>query len=73
MQVVVTVLHFLWTVLVRVFVNALLCISNLVPQMISCVFNLFLFFSVTEVQNARGIMDVLAEMLSALDPGKREV
>ncbi|KAI3973147.1 hypothetical protein MKW92_013377 [Papaver armeniacum] len=28
--------------------------------------------SVTEVQNARGIMDVLAEMLSALDPGNRE-
>ncbi|KAI3861988.1 hypothetical protein MKW98_018271 [Papaver atlanticum] len=28
--------------------------------------------SVTEVQNARGIMDVLSEMLSALDPGNRE-
>ncbi|KAL0904063.1 hypothetical protein M5K25_026134 [Dendrobium thyrsiflorum] len=28
--------------------------------------------SVTEIQNARGIMDVLAEMLNALDPGNRE-
>ncbi|ONK67038.1 uncharacterized protein A4U43_C06F15010 [Asparagus officinalis] len=28
--------------------------------------------SLTEIQNARGIMDVLAEMLNALDPGNRE-
>ncbi|KAK8956355.1 hypothetical protein KSP40_PGU015870 [Platanthera guangdongensis] len=28
--------------------------------------------SFAEIQNARGIMDVLAEMLSALDPGNRE-
>ncbi|PNT33462.1 hypothetical protein POPTR_006G241000v4 [Populus trichocarpa] len=28
--------------------------------------------SMTEIQNARGIMDVLAEMLNALDPGNRE-
>ncbi|XP_071690709.1 TOM1-like protein 9 [Rutidosis leptorrhynchoides] len=28
--------------------------------------------SLTEMQNARGIMDVLAEMLSAIDPGKKE-
>ncbi|KAK3163224.1 hypothetical protein QOZ80_1AG0000870 [Eleusine coracana subsp. coracana] len=28
--------------------------------------------SVSEIQNARGIMDVLAEMLNALDPGNRE-
>ncbi|KAJ6794190.1 target of Myb protein 1-like [Iris pallida] len=28
--------------------------------------------SLAEVQNARGIMDVLAEMLNALDPGNRE-
>jgi hypothetical protein len=27
----------------------------------------------SEIQNARGIMDVLAEMLNALDPGNREV
>ncbi|KAJ9168320.1 hypothetical protein P3X46_019862 [Hevea brasiliensis] len=27
--------------------------------------------SLTEIQNARGIMDVLAEMLSALDPGNK--
>jgi hypothetical protein len=31
------------------------------------------FTSMTEIQNARGIMDVLAEMLNALDPGNREV
>ncbi|XP_068648260.1 TOM1-like protein 9 [Aristolochia californica] len=28
--------------------------------------------SLAEIQNARGIMDVLAEMLNALDPGNRE-
>ncbi|XP_058114162.1 TOM1-like protein 9 isoform X2 [Magnolia sinica] len=28
--------------------------------------------SLTEIQNARGIMDVLTEMLNALDPGKKE-
>ncbi|KAL6985410.1 TOM1-like protein 9 [Sarracenia purpurea var. burkii] len=28
--------------------------------------------SLTEIQNARGIMDVLAEMLSAVDPGNKE-
>ncbi|KAK9148744.1 hypothetical protein Scep_007501 [Stephania cephalantha] len=28
--------------------------------------------SLTEIQNARGIMDVLAEMLSAIDPGCKE-
>ncbi|PIA64938.1 hypothetical protein AQUCO_00100420v1 [Aquilegia coerulea] len=28
--------------------------------------------SLTEIQNARGIMDVLAEMLTALDPGNKE-
>ncbi|XP_057958370.1 TOM1-like protein 9 [Malania oleifera] len=28
--------------------------------------------SLTEIQNARGIMDVLAEMLNALDPGNKE-
>lgn len=31
------------------------------------------FVSMTEIQNARGIMDVLAEMLNALDPGNKEV
>lgn len=30
-------------------------------------------FSLTEIQNARGIMDVLAEMLNAVDPANREV
>ncbi|KAI4337480.1 hypothetical protein L6164_015892 [Bauhinia variegata] len=29
--------------------------------------------SLSEIQNARGIMDVLAEMLSAIDPGNKEV
>jgi len=29
--------------------------------------------SLSEIQNARGIMDVLAEMLNALDPGNKEV
>lgn len=29
--------------------------------------------SLSEVQNARGIMDVLSEMLNALDPGNKEV
>jgi hypothetical protein len=27
----------------------------------------------TEIQNARGIMDVLSEMLNALDPRNKEV
>lgn len=31
------------------------------------------FISLTEMQNARGIMDVLAEMLAAVDPQKKEV
>lgn len=31
------------------------------------------FSSLTEIQNARGIMDVLAEMLNALDPSNKEV
>ncbi|KAJ1281871.1 hypothetical protein BS78_03G006800 [Paspalum vaginatum] len=34
--------------------------------------NEFPALSMTEIQNARGIMDVLAEMLNALDPGNRE-
>lgn len=29
--------------------------------------------SLSEIQNARGIMDVLAEMLSAMDPSNKEV
>lgn len=29
--------------------------------------------SLTEIQNARGIMDVLADMLSAISPGNKEV
>jgi hypothetical protein len=35
--------------------------------------NSVFIFSMSEIQNARGIMDVLAEMLNALDPGNREV
>lgn len=31
------------------------------------------FTSLTEIQNARGIMDILSEMLDALDPCNREV
>lgn len=32
-----------------------------------------IFSSVTEIQNASGVMDVLSEMLNAIDPGNREV
>lgn len=32
-----------------------------------------LFVSLSEIQNAKGLMDVLAEMLSALEPGNKEV
>jgi hypothetical protein len=35
--------------------------------------SVFPTFSLTELQNARGIMDVLAEMLTAIDPEKKEV
>jgi hypothetical protein len=31
------------------------------------------FTSMTEIENARGIMDVLSEMLNALDPSRKEV
>ena len=31
------------------------------------------FVSLSEIQNARGIMDVLAEMLSAIEPANKEV
>lgn len=31
------------------------------------------FISLTEIQNARSIMNVLTEMLSALDPANKEV
>lgn len=33
----------------------------------------FLLISLSEIQNARGIMDVLTEMLSAIDPANKEV
>lgn len=32
-----------------------------------------IFDSLSEIQNARGIMDVLAEMLNAIDPANKEV
>lgn len=36
-------------------------------------FNLYFLSSLTEIQNAHGIMDVLAEMLNAIDPSNKEV
>lgn len=37
------------------------------------ILNFFFFVSLSEIQNARGIMDVLAEMLNAIDPANKEV
>lgn len=48
------------------------CITSILFSFFNLEF-LFLFYSLTEIQNARGIMDVLAEMLSAIDPGNKEV
>lgn len=39
----------------------------------SCFLTEVSFISLTEIQNARGIMDVLSEMLNAIDPGNKEV
>lgn len=36
-------------------------------------FNQTFTASMTEIQNARGIMDVLSEMLSAIEPTNKEV
>ena len=36
-------------------------------------FNRNCFLSLSEIQNARGILDVLAEMLNAIDTGNKEV
>lgn len=53
--------------------NACLCCSVYVAsQYLFCCISKF-FFSLSEIQNAKGIMDVLAEMLSAIEPGNREV
>ena len=43
-----------------------------VALLIECLIFLFLF-SMTEIQHARGIIDVLAEMLTAVDPSRKEV
>lgn len=48
-------------------------IHIVVGQYACSVSNLVFLFSLTELQNARGIMDVLAEMLTAIDPEKKEV
>ncbi|KAF8400810.1 hypothetical protein HHK36_014112 [Tetracentron sinense] len=43
-----------------------------VDQSMQEVLSYISFASLTEIQNARGIMDVLAEMLNAIDPGNKE-
>ena len=52
--------------------------TSVLQLLVTYLFILFLtavicFASLTEIQNARGIMDVLAEMLNALDPANKEV